>query len=264
MPAVAKNLPRPDPTFYPVDDDMPESTLQREISEVLRPLLQRFLTQQGIVARVGASQFIYWVQGDPRISVGPDFYVLPGIQPGTEYECWKVWETGVVPSFALEIVSRLVKKDYVDVIARYADLGVPEVIIFDPKAGRASSKRVRWQVFHRIKSRGLVRVEVSNEDRVKSKQLGCWLRVVGKGSSLRVRVATGPKGEDLFPSAEEEADARARAENQARARAEEARARAEAEAAEARARAEAETAARRLAEAKIEALMQELIKARTK
>jgi Uma2 family endonuclease len=221
--AVAKNLARPDPTFYPVDDDMPEGTLQREISEVLRPLLQRFMTGQGKVARVGASQFIYWVQGDPRKSVGPDFYVLPGVPPGTEIECWKVWETGIVPSFVLEVVSRLVKKDYTDVIARYDELGVPEVIIFDPKAGRPSSKRVLWQIFRRIRGRGLVRVEVSNEDRVKSKELGCWLRVVGKGASLRVRVATGSKGDTILPTEAEalvQAEARLSAEAKARSQAE--------------------------------------------
>jgi hypothetical protein len=286
-------LTPPDPTFYPVDDDMGEGLTHRDIAELARQQIARFLAQQGTIACVGANQFIYWVQGDPRKTMAPDVYVLPGVAPDTEIDCWKVWETGIAPSFGLEVVSRAVKKDYADVLARYRELGVLEGILFDPKATKASTKRVRWQVYRRIKGRGLVRVEVSNEDRIKSKQLGCWLRMVGKGAALRVRVATGPKGDELFPTEAEaetkareaetkarEVEAKARAEAQARAEAEaEARAAAEARAqdeaaarvaAEARAREEAaarakeaaaraeEAAARAEAEAKIARLLAEL------
>jgi Uma2 family endonuclease len=225
---------------------MGEGLTHRDITELLRVLIGLFLAREGKVARVGANQFIHWVQGDPRQTIAPDVYTLPGVPADTEIECWKVWETGIVPSFAVEVVSRSVKKDYADAIARYRELGVAEVIIFDPKATRASTRRVRWQVYRRVKGRGLVRVDVSNEDRVKSKQLGCWLRMVGKDASLRLRVATGPKGEEIFPT-EAEAAAEAR-EAEAEARAAEAEARAEAQAeADARAKAEAK-AARLLAE----------------
>jgi Uma2 family endonuclease len=261
--AVAKLLfPDPDPTFYPVDDDMGEGLLHREIAEVLRLLLQRFLTQQGAVARVGANQFIYLVQFDAEKSVAPDVYVLPGVTLDTSIQCWKVWETGIVPSFALEVVSRSRKKDYDEVIRRYAALGVQEVVIFDPspRVGRGSSRRVRFQIYRRVKSRGLVRVEVTNEDRIKSNVLDCWLRVVGNGEQLRLRVATGPKGEQLFPTEAEEAlskaeaaIARADAEQRAR-RAEAARAEAEAARAEAEAaRAEAEAARAEAATARADA-----------
>ena len=102
--AVAKELLLPDPTFYPVDDDMGEGLLHREIAEALRLLVQRFLALSAKVARVGANQFIYLTQGKPNESLAPDVYVLPGVGPDINIDCWKVWETGIVPSFALEVV----------------------------------------------------------------------------------------------------------------------------------------------------------------
>ena len=103
--ALAGDLHAPDPTFYPVDDDMGESLLHRHIADLLRILLQRHLTLGGQRALVGANQFIYFVQGDPKACVSPDVYVLPGVPLDTPIDCWKVWETGVVPSLAIEVVS---------------------------------------------------------------------------------------------------------------------------------------------------------------
>jgi Uma2 family endonuclease len=236
--ALARKLPAADPTFYPVDDGMGEGLGHRKTAELLRILLDLFLAHQRKVACVGANQFIYWVQGDPKKTVAPDVYVLPGVPADTDIDCWKVWETGIVPSVVVEVVSRSVKKDYVDAIERYRELGVLEVIVFDGKATKSSPRRVRWQIFRRIKGQGLVRVEVSNEDRVQSRQLGCWLRMVGKGSSLCLRVGLGPKGDELLPT-EAEAEAKARAQVEAKAR--------EAEAEAARLRKELEELKQRLA-----------------
>ena len=79
----------------------------------------------------------------------------------------------------------------------------------------------------RARASGFQRVERSDADRVRSAQLGCFLRVVGKGAEQRVRIATGPKGEVLYPTMEEIADAE-RAEKE-RERAEKERERAEKE-----------------------------------
>jgi hypothetical protein len=60
MQAAARKLSTADTTLYPVDDDMGESLHHRDIAELLRLLLQRFLSLTSRVARVGANQFIYW------------------------------------------------------------------------------------------------------------------------------------------------------------------------------------------------------------
>jgi len=191
----------PDPTVYPVDDDMPEGTLQRFLSEFLRALLVRLFAARGVGAFVGANQFIYWKQYTPTRRVAPDLYVLPGVDPNAEFGVWKVWETRLVPSFALEIVSLDVAKDYEQSPARYAELGVAELVVFDPGSS-ASPDRWRWQVFRPQAEQGFVLVERSNGDRVRSEILDCWLREVGHGNS-RLRIGLGPRGEELLPSADE-------------------------------------------------------------
>ena len=213
--AATKRPAGPDPTHYPVEDEMGESVLQKLIVELLRPLLERWLAARAAPSFVGANQFIYWVQYEPTRSVAPDVYVLPGVPPGAAFKTWKVWETGVVPSFALEIVSADVEKDYAEAPRRHDELGVRELVVFDPESA-AGGDRVRWQVFRRRPRKGLVLEERTDGDRVRSEVLGCWLRSVGEGASLRVRLATGAHGETLVPSeaeAERAAKEAAEAEN---------------------------------------------------
>ncbi len=196
--AAAKRPLEADPTHYPVDADVGESIQHKLIIELLRPLVARWFAEGGTPCFVGADQFIYWVQYAPTRSVAPDIYVLPGVPVDATVKAWKVWETGVVPSFALEVASDDYRKDYQETPIRYADLGVGELVVFDPLA-ETSPERVRWQVFRRVHA-GLSLVERSNGDRVRSEKLGCWLRAVGVGAELRVRLATGAGGEELVPT----------------------------------------------------------------
>jgi Putative restriction endonuclease len=209
--AVAPRTLPTDTTVYPVKDDMGDPTLQFLISLVLVPLLQRWLVLAGKRAFVGANTFFYWKQYDPSESLAPDVYVLPGVSLSPRVGAWKIWETKKVPTFALEIVSTDVDKDYLVSPPKYDRLGVTELVVFDPDFA-TSRERVQWQVFRRIKGRGLVKVEVTNADRVRSRALGCFLRVVGSGDEVRLRVGTGPSGEALLPTddeAREEAERRA-------------------------------------------------------
>jgi hypothetical protein len=113
-----------------------------------------------------------------------------------------------------------------------ASKGVRELVIFDPEHQAVRAERLRFQVFRRLSKRGLVRVEATNDDRVRSRVLGCFLRAVGDDvGSTRLRIATGASGDELFPTeaeAERAARAEAEAERAARARAEAARTQAEA------------------------------------
>jgi hypothetical protein len=191
-----------DPTIYPEEERVGEDLLQRWIIELLRPLLEWWLLGRGVRALVGADQFIYWRQHDPHARIAPDLYLLPGVDPRTRVRTWKIWRDRVVPSFAFEVVSQDWQKDYAEVIDRYADLGVPEVVVFDPGFDE-HAEGVRWQVWRRVGKRGLVRVEATNADRVRSKTLRCWLRAVGEGRDLRVRIAADARGDDLVPTPEE-------------------------------------------------------------
>jgi Uma2 family endonuclease len=197
MPNASSKRIRFDPTIYPVTEKMGEDLLQCWIAELLRPLLEHWLLGRGVRALVGADQFIYYQRFNSAARVAPDVYVLPGVAPDTRVGSWKIWETGIVPSFALEIVSRDWAKDYFESPERYAQIGVPEVVVYDPDpVGR---DRVRWQVYRPV--RGKLRLaEATQADRVRSRALGCYLRSVGAQQAQRIRVATGGRGEVLFPT----------------------------------------------------------------
>jgi Uma2 family endonuclease len=248
--AAAQRAVVDDPTFYPATDDMGEPTLQVSISVLLLALLQRWLVSRGKPTFVGMNTFFYWKQRAPKECVAPDVYVLPGVSLRGRPRCWKVWETGKAPSFALEIVSNDVDKDYVESPEKYDRLGVKELVVFDPYH-EEGPERVRWQVFRRVKNRGLVRVEATNGVEVASRVLGCFLRAVGEGDDVRVRLGTGPNGDMLLPTDEEALEQ----ERAARERAEAERERAEAERKNERAareRAEAGREAERAARERVE------------
>jgi Uma2 family endonuclease len=188
-----------DTTIYPVEEKVGEELLQRLIVELLRPLIERWLKARGIKGLTGADQFIYFRRGDTRARVAPDVFILPGVRPGRRIRSWKTWDEGIVPSFALEVVSTEVDKDYIDGPRLYRELGVQELIVFDPDF-EEERDRFRFQVFRQVGKRGLARVIVTDEDRVASKVLGCHVRAIGTGEDTRLRLAVGGAGEKLFPT----------------------------------------------------------------
>src|SRR4051812_38397441 len=103
-PAGSHRVP-PDPTFYPTEEKVGQDTLHVFILELLRPLIERWYVQLGKPTFVGADQFIYYKQFHPGKVVAPDIYVLPGVRPGRRIKSWKMWETGLAPSFALEVIA---------------------------------------------------------------------------------------------------------------------------------------------------------------
>lgn len=194
-----------DPTYYPSDDDVGTNTLELILRELLRPLLARWLMQQGRHFFVGADQFIYYRQFDATRRVAPDLYVHPGLLPDAAPPSILTWKVGP-PVFALEIVSQDKNKDYVESPIRYEQVGVRELILYDPEWKTRVDGR-RFQVFATERGKGFVRVDETNEDWIPSHELGCCLREIeGPGHPL-LRLATGSTGRDLFPT---EAEALAR------------------------------------------------------
>jgi Uma2 family endonuclease len=194
------------PVHYPSEDDVAESVLHLLIRTLLLTLVRRWLAERGVRAFVGSEQFIYWVEGSPQRTVAPDLYVIPGVDPNRVFGSWKVWEEGLVPTLCVEIVSEGdTYKDYVLAPQRYGDMGIHELVIFDPESWR-STERVRWQIYRRHGD-DLVLVHRHDGDAVESEVLGCWLVCAEESGTSRVRLGTGPSGEVLFPTAEEAEEA---------------------------------------------------------
>ena len=97
------------------------------------------------------------------------------------------------------------RKDYEQSPERHRELGTGELVIFDPHS-REGRDRVRWQVYRRDGARSLEQLEASDSDRVRVEALGCFLRVLGEGPALRLRIATGPSGDDLYATDAERAE----------------------------------------------------------
>ena len=203
---MAEALPRieHDPTVYPVSDDMGTSSFEMLLRLLLLPLTRRWLTHQNRPCFVGADQFIYWERFHPSKSVAPDLYTCPALPPEACPDALLLWmmDDHAVPPFALEVVSENKEKDYVAAPRKYEELGTKELVIYDPRYEHREGGW-RWQVYRRKKRGGWKRPEVSNEDRVRSEELGCWLRVVDVQGEPLLRLGTGEVGDGLFPTEEE-------------------------------------------------------------
>jgi Uma2 family endonuclease len=191
----------PVPVTYPTEDDLGETLLHFLIRSLLVPLVRRYLEERGWTALVGSDQFVYWVPGNPQKTVAPDLYLVPGADPRRDVRIWQVWVEGVAPKLAVEIVSDDVAKDYEVGPRRYAELGVDELVVYDPDHASAPN-RVRWQAYRR-RGGQLVLEERTAADRVWCETLGCFLREVHGDDGPRVRLGVGPGGEELFPTADE-------------------------------------------------------------
>ena len=195
-----------DPTVYPEEERVGEEMLQRWISELLRPLLERYLNGEGEQAPcfVGADQFIYYRQHDPVRRFAPDIYVVPGLSPDTRVVTWKTWIRGKAPSFALEVVSSNWRKDYFEAPARCAEAGFEELVVFDPDwAERPGDEGARFQVYRRRGDGPLELAAREDGDRVRSETLNVWFRASGFGDRTRLRLARDPDGEHWIPTGEE-------------------------------------------------------------
>ena len=195
---------------------------------------------------VSADLLIYYEEGNPRVSVAPDVFVVFGVEDRMRGN-YKVWEEGKGPDFVLEVTSPGTwREDVGPKRSVYARLGVREYFLYDP-TGEHLTPRLQG---HRLEDGAYERLSaVESIDRtlaMQSRVLGLELRAKGGGE---MRFHDPATGEDLLSHGEEhgerleEATARRVAEVRA---AKEAAARRTAEI-----RAAREADARRAAEARI-------------
>ena len=152
---------------------------------------------------VSGDLLIYYEEGNPRVSVAPDTFVVFGVEDRMRMS-YKIWEEGKGPDFALEVASPSTWcEDVGPKRAIYARLGVREYFLFDP-TGEHLSPRLQG---YRLVGGEYVRLPaVESMDRtltLYSETLG--LELWAKGEKMRFRDPA--KGEDLL-SHEEEAAAR--------------------------------------------------------
>jgi Putative restriction endonuclease len=207
----------PKPIDFPEEASVPESKTHL----VLRTFLFRLLTfALGPAHRVGSEQFLYWNASDKERCLAPDAVVRLNV-PDAQFKTWKTWEEGGVPDLAVEIVSDSDRRQWSEKLSDYHELGVKELVRFDP----AQPEGARLRVWDRVDEDLIERAIVGEETPCLT--LGAiWVVRPVEHEPVGLRLIDG-EGRLLEVPEEAEAKARAAAE---RARDVEAHGRAAAEA----------------------------------
>ena len=120
---------------YPSSDGKPlaENDLQaRAILYAFGALRVRYSDRRPDVY-VSADLLIYYEEGNTRVSVAPDVFVVFGVKDHPRMS-YKMWEEGKGPDFVLEVASpNTWEEDVREKPGIYAGLGVREYFLFDPR-----------------------------------------------------------------------------------------------------------------------------------
>lgn len=209
---------------YPSSDGKPmaETDLHRdEMFYVIEGLKRHFLDQPDVY--VSGNILLYYVEGNPRLSVSPDALVSRGLAHAKEErDVYKVWEEGEPPCWVMEVTSKKTRtEDFTRKRALYRQLGVAEYFLFDP---RAESLNPPLQGF-RIGGRDYKPIAPGPDGSILSSALGLWFRIGDRG---RLQIVDPQTGTRLLRPEEHEA-ARLAALEEAREAREQTRLAAEAE-----------------------------------
>ncbi len=125
--------------FYPETDGMPLPDGEYQLNHFtdIISILKRFFGNS-LDVLVSGNTFIYYQEGNPRLSVSPDCYVAFGVNYDLmlSNDNYRVWDMGKPPDFALEIGSpSTAKNDLEEKRELYARLGIGEYWKFDPSGG---------------------------------------------------------------------------------------------------------------------------------
>ena len=121
------------PIHYPSSDGKPmaENDAQRDaIMYGVAALTRHFRDRPDVY--VSGDLLIYYEEGNPRVSVAPDVFVVFGVEKRPRLN-YKLWEEGRAPAFVLEVASPSTwREDVGPKRSVYARLGVREYWQYDP------------------------------------------------------------------------------------------------------------------------------------
>lgn len=205
---------------YPASDGQPIAETQLHIQAIIL-LLQALEDARPATDLVIADMFWYWEEGHPESRVAPDVMVVKGVgrAPRRSFFTWR--EGGAVGSIVFEMASEHTWREDLEEKRRlYERLGVPEYILFDPEG---EYLRPRLRGFRLVEGRYAV-IDLDGHDRLRSEELGLWLRAEGP----LLRLLDGATGAPV-PTRQERAEQEHQRAEEERLRAEQERQRAEQE-----------------------------------
>ena len=184
---------------YPTRDGKPmaETDKHAELMIYVREALKIYFQSRTNVY-VSGNNFLYWQEGDAKVRISPDAYVVFGPQQylRDNYKAWE--EGGYLPSVIFEFTSRKTQRQDTDTkLPLYEQtLKTPEYFLFDPTGDYL---RPRLQGY-RLENGRYVRLEAVS-GRLHSEQLG--LDLVQDGERLRLY---DPAASAFLPTSQEQAD----------------------------------------------------------
>ncbi|WP_394825368.1 Uma2 family endonuclease [Pendulispora albinea] len=151
-----RHVRAPVPLYFPDFIEVPESSTHLGIRTFLSGVL-RFTLGDG--HSVHSGRFVYWNPRNPKCCVAPDVLVRLD-QPQGDFRSWKTWECGGVPQLAVEIIrsNDFEWLDWDQRLERYHELGVQELVCFDPEKPEGARLRV-WDLIEE----DLVEREIEND-----------------------------------------------------------------------------------------------------
>ena len=195
----APHLP-PAAIEYPESDGKPMAENDPQLHAIhyaFGALLARYRERPDVY--VSADLLIYYEEGNPRVSIVPDVFVVFGVEDRLRGN-YKVWEEGKGPDFVMEVASpNTWREDVRRKPGVYAGLGVREYFLYDPTGEHYSPRLQGYRLvdgeYERLKA-------VESIDRtlvLSSEVLGLELRVKA-GGEMRFRDPS--TGEDLLSHGE--------------------------------------------------------------
>ena len=154
---------------------------------------------------VSGDLLIYYEEGNPRVSVAPDTFVVFGVEDHKRMN-YKVWEEGKGPDFVLEVASpNTWREDVERKPGVYAGLGVREYFLFDPRGEHLSPRLQGYRLVDGAYTRLPAVESIDRTLTLTSEVLGLELRA--KGEEMRFHDPS--TGEPLLSYGEEHAARRA-------------------------------------------------------
>lgn len=187
---------------YPESDGKPvaETELHLEWMIYIRNVLKYRYRKQRVY--IGANMLMYYVRGNPHKSVAPDTFVVKNCDPGPR-RTYKTWVEERNPHVVFEVTSSSTQReDEVTKPAKYAQIGVKELFLFDPTSDYLDPSLQGYRFSRGRKTR--IRPEADGS--LECRELGLRLRL----ENGELRIYDARTGERLLTDVEA-AEARAAA-----------------------------------------------------
>ena len=129
------------PIHYPSSDGRPMAENDAQRSAIMYGIgaLGRYFRERPDVY-VSGDLLIYYEDGNPRVSIAPDVFVVFGVEDRPRQN-YKLWEEGRAPAFVLEVASPSTWRDDLGwKRSVYARLGVREYWQYDPQGAHLPAR----------------------------------------------------------------------------------------------------------------------------